>query len=110
MGQKLEELQAKASSNRSKAPTAVLIDEDLQRKSAQQTIRATMSAILSQTDTPDAVASQRIQELVRQFVENSRERQAQVETYLDRVQESLTPGLQAKFAMWGKTHNHTTKH
>jgi hypothetical protein len=105
LGQKIEELQAKASTSRSQAPSHVLVDEDLQRKSAQQTIRATMSALLSQPEPVDAAGTQRIHDLVRQFVENSRDRQSQVETYLDRVEESLTPGLQAKFAMWGQNTN-----
>lgn len=105
LGQKIEELQAKASSSRSKASSSLLLDEEAQRKSAQQTIRATMSALLSRPEGVDAEGTQRIHELVRQFVENSRERQSQVETYLDRVEESLTPGLQSKFAMWGLDQN-----
>lgn len=42
-----------------------------------------------------------LQQLVKTFIANSRERQGQVDFYLDRVEDCISPGLQVKFALWG---------
>jgi len=64
-----------------------------------------MNELLSKGDDLDEASEAKISELLRQFVANSRQRQGQVDAYLDRVEEALTPGLQAKFAMWGLDQN-----
>lgn len=106
LGAKIEDMQSRASAesnNKAKSGARDPAEEE-QRKAAQQAIRATLSELLNRPEAEQAAgtpAGEQIQALVRQFVDNSRSRQALVELHLDRVEESLTPGLQAKFAMWG---------
>ena len=100
LGQKIEELQAKAALVRAKRLPSDMNMEESDRKANQKQIRLAMGELANrvQLDT-DTLA--KLNDYTKKFVENSRERQSNVDFYMDRVQECLTPGLQVKFAMWG---------
>lgn len=112
LGAKVEDLQAKASASKaaggvpSGPSVAELAGEESKRREQQHAIRQTLATLLSKPDASKTASDlHQISQLMRQFVENSRERQAQMESHFDHVIEAITPGLQAKFAMWGLDQN-----
>lgn len=100
LGAKIEELQAKAAQAKAKRLPADMNREEIDRKANQRVIRQAMSELASRQQL-DADTLGQLNEFVKRFVENSRERQSNVDFYLDRVQDCLMPGLQVKFAIWG---------
>lgn len=81
-------------------------DEELsaiekERVSKQKSIEARIARILEAKETPDSSAE--LSRLLDEHLRNSRERQSRVDYYVNHVKESLTPGLQVKFAIWALT-------
>jgi hypothetical protein len=96
---------------------ATITAEEKNRAAAQQEIRAKLQKYISAGAAAaaagsgsgggggggslDPTATRELSHLLKKFVQNSRERQARVDFYLDRVHDSLMPGNQVKFAIWG---------
>eukprot|EP00455_Lapot_gusevi_P051028 TRINITY_DN7518_c0_g1_i2.p1 TRINITY_DN7518_c0_g1~~TRINITY_DN7518_c0_g1_i2.p1 ORF type:complete len:221 (+),score=50.46 TRINITY_DN7518_c0_g1_i2:103-765(+) len=103
LGAKIEELQLKAAKAAKKRGTDPSQEERL-RQEEQATIKQQLAQLIRQPQLSSG-EQQQLQELLGRFVTNSRQRMAQVEHYLDRVEESATPGVQVKFALWGLDQN-----
>lgn len=99
MGKKIEELQQKQARSKAQRGDGWSSD-DRARRDNQKSIRNRLIELLQKPES-DRTAEKELQVLVKRFVENSRERQAQVDFYLDRVADCISPGLQVKFALWG---------
>jgi hypothetical protein len=76
-----------------------LTGEEKARKDNQIAIRSHLNDLISR-DNLTPIEQQQLADLVKKFVSNSRERQGNIDFYLDRVEDCLQPGLQVKFAIW----------
>jgi len=105
LGLKIEELQQKAARAEAKKTPVNFADEETLRRERQEEIRRKLREIVetsvAKQQLDAGTSMQQLTSLVKKFVQNSRERQAKVDFYMDRVYDCLMPGTQVKFAMWG---------
>ncbi|GAB5360568.1 hypothetical protein AAMO2058_000639000 [Amorphochlora amoebiformis] len=75
--------------------------EEKARTELKRKIETRISEILDSKQTEENSAE--LKELLKQYVQASKDRQGRIDYYLNRVKDSLTPGLQVKFAIWSMT-------
>jgi transcription factor HY5 len=100
LGTKIEELQRKNAKAKADQRLHHLPREEKERRDRQAIIRDDLARRIKQSSFTQKEKSE-VSSLVRQFVLNSRERQSRFDLLMDQVTDSIVPGLQVKFALWG---------
>eukprot|EP00467_Chlorarachnion_reptans_P019552 CAMPEP_0114506114 /NCGR_PEP_ID=MMETSP0109-20121206/11242_1 /TAXON_ID=29199 /ORGANISM="Chlorarachnion reptans, Strain CCCM449" /LENGTH=367 /DNA_ID=CAMNT_0001684655 /DNA_START=273 /DNA_END=1373 /DNA_ORIENTATION=- len=76
-------------------------EEEKQRQALKRHIEEQMQRIIESKQAEEK--SGELAELLKQYVQTSKDRQFRIDYFLNRVKDSLTPGLQVKFAIWSMT-------